>query len=266
MKVYSFLNQEAYDAILATAEEVDMGVDGHIPNVLSVEYVLASQQNLIVHAEEVMKKAQGNYDQELVDYFSKIVAESDTWVTPTLIMPRNILASLDDLDKDLSRPEVRYVHPLTVRFWSPPMYRYAGRDPEPFRRGFEFQQQFTKGFNDAGVKLMTGTDSISPTVVPGFSTHRELEELVNAGLTPYQALRASTTNPFEFLGELDDAGTVEVGKCADLVLLEENPLKDITNTRKIAGVMIQGHWLSQTELQEGLDELAAYYEAERSEP
>ena len=79
-------------------------------------------------------------------------------------------------------------------------------------------------------------------------------------MTPYQALRASTTNPFEFLGELDEAGTVEVGKRADLVLIEASPLEDITNTREIAGVMIQGRWLSQAELQEGLDELAASYE------
>jgi len=79
-------------------------------------------------------------------------------------------------------------------------------------------------------------------------------------LTPYEALRASTTNPFEFLGELDEAGTVQVGKRADLVLLEANPLEAITNTREIAGVMIQGRWLSQAELQEGLDDLAASYE------
>ena len=79
-------------------------------------------------------------------------------------------------------------------------------------------------------------------------------------LTPYEALRASATNPFEFLGELDDAGTVEAGKRADLVLLEANPLDNISNTQKIAGVMIQGRWLSKAEIQEGLEELITYYE------
>jgi len=108
---------------------------------------------------------------------------------------------------------------------------------------------------------MAGTDTlILPNLLPGFALHHELEELVGVGLTPYEALRTSTTHPFEFLGELDEAGTVEVGKRADLVLLEANPLEDITNSQKIAGVMIQGRWLSKAEIQEGLEELAAYYD------
>lgn len=64
----------------------------------------------------------------------------------------------------------------------------------------------------------------------------------------------------KFLGELEEAGTIEVGKRAELVLLEANPLEEITNTRKIAGVMLQGRWLPQSELQEGLDDVAAFYE------
>ncbi len=79
-------------------------------------------------------------------------------------------------------------------------------------------------------------------------------------MRPYEALKASTTNPFEFLGELDDAGTIEVGKRAELVLLKANPLDDIANTRSIAGVMIQGRWMSETELQEGMEEVVSYFE------
>ena len=99
-------------------------------------------------------------------------------------------------------------------------------------------------------------------MVPGFALHEELEELVSAGFTPYQALRASTTNPYEFLDELEDAGTVEVGKRANLVLLEANPLENISNTQQIAGVMIQDRWLSKVEIQEGLEELITYYDLE----
>jgi imidazolonepropionase-like amidohydrolase len=97
--------------------------------------------------------------------------------------------------------------------------------------------------------------------MPGFSIHRELEELVDIGLTPYEALRASTTHPIIFLGELEEAGTVSVGKRADLLLLEENPLEEITNSQKIAGVMIQDRWLSKKEIQEGLEVVLAFFEA-----
>jgi len=80
-------------------------------------------------------------------------------------------------------------------------------------------------------------------------------------LTPYQALRASTTNPFEFLGELEEAGTIEVGKRANLVLLEANPLENISNTQKIAGVMIQSRWLSKAEIKARMDEVVAYFDS-----
>jgi imidazolonepropionase-like amidohydrolase len=264
MKVYTFLSQECYDTIISTAKEIGMPVIGHIPNALSVEYILEAEQNLIAHSEEVMRHAKGNYDKQQIEYFSDIIAESDTWIIPTLITTRQILAIFDNLDGELSKPEVRYIHPMAQGIWLFLSGNYLKMSPghrQGIREGFElFQLPFTKALHDKGVKLMIGTDALIPTVIPGFSLHSELEELVGVGLTPYEALRTSTTHPFEFLGELDDAGTVEVGKRANLVLLEANPLKHITNSRKIAGVMIQGNWLSKTELQEGLEEVVAFYE------
>ncbi len=78
-----------------------------------------------------------------------------------------------------------------------------------------------------------------PPNLPGYTLHEELEELVKAGLTPYEALRVSTTNAHEFLGELETAGTIEPGKNANLVLLNANPLEDISNTRTIEGVIFK---------------------------
>jgi imidazolonepropionase-like amidohydrolase len=265
MKVYSFLTQETYDAVLNTAKEVGMSVDGHIPMALSTEYVLKVGQNHIVHSEEVMKHAKGDYSSERIDYFANIIAESDTWITPTLIPSNQLLVIFDDLDKELARPEVRYMHPMALGIWSylttnmylpmPPEHRAS------IRKGYEsFQLPLTQALNKKGVKLMAGTDALLPTVIPGFSLHWELEKLVVAGLTPYEALRTSTTHPMEFLGELDKAGTIEVGKRAELVLLESNPLEKITNTRKIAGVMMQSRWLPKSELQKGLDDVVDFYE------
>jgi hypothetical protein len=95
----------------------------------------------------------------------------------------------------------------------------------------------------------------------GFAIHEELELFVKAGLSPYQALAASTRIPSEVMGNPEEWGTIEVGKRADMVLLRANPLENIGNTREIAGVMVRGRWLLETELQGMLEELAANYEA-----
>lgn len=214
-----------------------------------------------------MKHTGGDYSGERIDYFAEIITESDTWITPTLVTTRAILALFDDPDRELARPEVRYLAPMDLSIWSFLINRYQGFSAEhraSICEGFDrFQQPFTKTLHDAGVKLMSGTDTLLPGLVPGFTLHRELEELVRVGLTPYEALRTSTTHPMEFLGELDEAGTVEIGKRANLVLLQANPLKDISNIRSIAGVMIQGRWYPRSYLDKGLDEIARGYQIEK---
>jgi imidazolonepropionase-like amidohydrolase len=86
--------------------------------------------------------------------------------------------------------------------------------------------------------------------VPGFSLHHELDLLVAAGLTPFEALATGTTAAAEFLGT--NTGSVQNGKDADLILLDANPLEDISNSRRIHGVMLRGEWLSSRDLEESL--------------
>lgn len=263
MKVYSFLDPVSYETILSTAQEVNMDVIGHIPVALSLEQVLDRGQHLIAHSEEVMKHADGDFSQERINQLAKSIAASNTWIIPTLVTSRNIVALFDNLEVELSRPETRYFqHPMQKGFWSFIIRNLYEPIPEAQRQeirdGFEqFQIPFTRALNGLGVKLLAGTDSPLPTMVPGFTLHRELEELVAAGLSPYEALRSSTTHPFEYLGELDEAGTIKIGKQANLVLLKENPLIDITNSRKISGVLIQGRWLSEDQIRKRMERLAA---------
>jgi hypothetical protein len=95
-------------------------------------------------------------------------------------------------------------------------------------------------FHQAGVTLLTATDVGVPFQVPGLSLHRELVRLIEAGLTPLEALRAATLYPARVLGLTDSLGSIEVGKLADLVLLDANPLEDISNTRRIRAVVANG--------------------------
>jgi len=268
IKVYSFLDRASYEAVMTAAAEVGMGVGGHIPYELSLEEVLDAGQNLIAHSEELMKFAQIPYTQDQIDETASAIAASETWITPTLTTSRNILAVLEDFDQELARPEVRYLHPMDRGIWSfiyTNLYQPIPQDQRAaLREGYlQFQRPLTRALSEAGARLMTGTDALIPSTVPGFSIHDELAELVDAGLTPYEALRSSTTEPFAFLDELDQAGTIEVGKRADLVLLRGNPLINIAATRGISGVFIQGRWLGDEELEQGLQELAAANETGR---
>jgi imidazolonepropionase-like amidohydrolase len=262
IKVYSFLGEPAYDAIIKTAREVDLPVIGHVPMSLSVERVLASGQVLIAHAEEIMKHAGGDFSAARLEHFAGIMIEHGAWMTPTLVATRAILAVFDDLKGEMARPEIRFhQHPVQQGVWSflvSKMYEPVPADQRAtIRHGFEqFQRPFTKLLHASGGRLMAGTDTFLPTLVPGFALHRELEEMTLVGLSPYAALRTSTTTPFDYLGERGRAGTIEIGKRGDLVLLEKNPLVNITHSRTVAGVLVRGHWLSKKDIQQGLDALA----------
>jgi len=122
-----------------------------------------------------------------------------------------------------------------------------------------------KTLADVGAPLLMGTDSPQIFSVPGFSLHRELALAVSAGLTPYQVLESGSKNVGRYAAEelkLDGRfGTVAAGQRADLVLLDANPLDDIANLTRRAGVMVRGRWVSGEELRSGLEELAARYSA-----
>jgi imidazolonepropionase-like amidohydrolase len=100
----------------------------------------------------------------------------------------------------------------------------------------------------AGVPILAGTDSPMPSVWPGYALHDELEQLVASGLSPAAALRSATIGPASFLPELRDTGIVAVGKRADLVLLDADPLGDIRNARRIDAVVLDGRLLRRADL------------------
>jgi imidazolonepropionase-like amidohydrolase len=261
MKVYSFLTKETYDAVIATAKEQHMDVIGHVPYALSVQYVVDAGQKMIAHTEEVAKHAHGDYSPERISYFAAKIADGGVWMTPTLVTTRRIIEEVSDRDGLFSRPESVYVqHPMQRGIWSFISNMYQQIPPgaqTKIRDDFEkFQKPFTKVFHDKGGQLMTGTDSLLPRLVPGFALHQELQELVDVGLTPYEALRTSTTIPYEYLGESREAGTIEVGKRPDLLLVDANPLEDISAASKIAGVMMRGRWIGREEIDRRMREIA----------
>jgi len=126
---------------------------------------------------------------------------------------------------------------------------YSSEEWADKRRGDTLRLKLTKALHDAGARLLIGTEAPHPFVVPGFSTHEELSNFVEAGLSPYEALRASTVDAAGFLGVPGDFGVIKLGARADLVLAEANPLDNVKNASRIVGVMVRGLWLPKEALQ-----------------
>lgn len=127
----------------------------------------------------------------------------------------------------------------------------------------DFNNRLVKAFHEAGIPVVAGTDAGSSGVIWGYSLHDELRLLVKAGFTPEEALVSATRLPATWLGIEAQTGTVEVGKYADLVLLDANPLDDIQNTRKIAGVFFNGRWVDREKIDAMLSGLAAWNAANK---
>ncbi len=275
IKVHGELTKEAYDTLFETARAQGIRVVGHVPSNLGIDAALG-RQSLIVHAEEFLYSYfQFHRDlptdpaeiDRMVRDISKKTAESGTWVSPTLFVFQQIIFQAADIDALLRRPEMRYMprHLTTgaavaaTNFgWYPPDNPYVKRWPPeriPYLRAqYSIMQRLVVGLRNAGVPLLDGTDPLVPCVIPGFSMKGELEQLYEAGLTPYEVLQTSSSNAARFLGASANIGTIATGKGADLVLLSANPLVDVDNIFRQEGVMLHGRWFFQEELQTKLAE------------
>ncbi len=152
---------------------------------------------------------------------------------------------------------VQYMSRETRDDWNPRNdFRFKTATAADFartRRIYAKQVELVGLLHRAGVPILAGTDVLNPYCFPGFSLHDELALLVEAGLTPMEALQAATRNPAIFLKATDSLGTIAAGKLADLVLLDADPIADIHNTTKINAVVLDGQLLDQAARQRLLD-------------
>ena len=162
-------------------------------------------------------------------------------------------ATSPDLDPDVMSdwPEMKYMPANTVQQWRESKLRLTSDPeymPEGAARATALRRQMILELHRAGAGLLLGSDAPQIFNVPGFSIHRELELMVASGLTPFEALQTGTVNPARFFNAADRVGTIRAGLEADLVLLDADPLQDVSNTRRIHGVMLRGRWLPRWEI------------------
>ena len=268
IKVYSGLNSETFKAIVDEAAKQGMKVVGHIPNTFKekLEDAFVPNYAMVAHAEEYAKQTE-NYSDEDAKRFAQLAKKNGTWLTPTLTTMVRIGEQVRSLDGIINLPSLKYVHPLMQSKWLGSNNYNTGTGPGRISyidKLAYFNIRLVRAFKEAGVPIVAGTDSGVSGVVWGFSLHDELELLVGAGLTTQEALASATRLPAAWLGIEDKIGTVETGKYADLILLDANPLENISNTRKISGVFVNGQWVDKVKIDTMLSDLAKRNTLDRS--
>ncbi len=246
LMIYATCPPHAYAEILDEAEKIDLPVSGHFPICIDENEVLQSKQREFDNLTGLTRGGELRFDRAQLLLQLK---EHNKAITPSLAVHK--LWSLAHLEDSIFRsPLMEYIPSKLSATWKPDGDRLRNNPPYPYER----VAAFVKELSDRGIQLFLGSDGGYPLVVPGFAFLDEMELFVNAGISIPKVLRYATVDAARFLG-LENSGTIEVGKRADLLLLSENPLTDIRHMRKIAGVMTEGQWWSQSYLQQELSNL-----------
>ncbi len=288
IKVYHGLSKPAFQGVVSTAQNLGLGVAGHVPWRVGIHEAVRSGLTCIEHLDgfDDLVAAQNKelpepwhwrrrifaypLDNKRVQEAAQWVADNKLWIVPTLTVNDWRWLHPSARKQLEQRRATSWMPEAMVASWRPENWQgdrarqykaLEESDHQWIRRGFRNALEIVSALHQADTQLLLGTDTPNPYVVPGDSVHVELANLVQAGLTPMAALAAATSRPAAYLGR-EDLGCLRTGCQADLVLLQRDPVADITATRSITGVMVDGRWHSKGELQASIDEFIGANAAE----
>lgn len=278
LKVHEGLSREVYAAIAATAREVGLPFAGHVTNYVGLLDALEQGQQTIDHMDNFLEamvpdrdavaelglfdqaRIAARIDTSKIDEVVAATLASGAGVVPTEYLWETFLGWRSGDEMIAAHPEVRYMPVATVAGWKNTVdggLSQRAADPRAAEPIIELRRRVMRALYEAGVPVLLGTDSPQVFSVPGFSIHHEMRVMVESGFTPYEVLYTGTRAVAEFYGAEAEYGSVAVGQRADLVLLNADPSSDVANFADRAGVMVNGRWLSEDEIQAELAAIAA---------
>jgi Amidohydrolase family len=269
LKVHPGVPRAAFDAMAATANKLGIPFSGHVPADVGLERALSAKYHSIDHIDGYFEyavrpgapvdlKDAGFFGANLTpqldpERLKRAVAETKkagVWIVPTQGL-LEIFMSPATPDQMRASPGVEYIPTQVVDGWVKQRQSFItqpGFSKETSERFMAERRKLLKALHDAGVDIAMGSDAIQTFSVPGFSIHNEMGAMVRSGLTPYQVYVTGSRNVARFFNREKEAGGVEVGKIADLVLVDANPLTDVANFARQTGTMVRGRWYPRAEL------------------
>lgn len=282
LKVTTNLKPEVYEAIVDEAAKQNIRVIGHADSRFvglaralkagqQIEHLDAYLEALLPENSPVKGSVSDIYlyqpknwesldvlDESKIPELARATVRANPFATPTLYLFKSTFGVGRSEESIKAQPDIRFYPQKIVDFWLGVNKRYQTTAASVERRAkyVAVRNRIVKAIHDAGGKILAGSDTPEWLLLYGYTLHRELRALNEAGLSNYATLEAATRSPAEFFETIKTTGTIEKGKRADLVLLEANPLENISNTERRAGVMLKGRWLAQAELDKMLDDIA----------
>jgi imidazolonepropionase-like amidohydrolase len=275
IKVHMKLSPSVYDDVVAAASEHQIDVAGHVAEDIGLWRALEAKQKSIDHLDayframvpedvdvsEIKDQLLGlaympYIDPESMALVAQATADAGIWNAPTLTLAENFIGPYDAA---ASAVELQYLPPRMAKSWVAIVtgFQKMLADPEQAQQFLNARKQLVMALHDVGAGLLLGSDTPQMMNVPGFSTHNELDLLIEAGLTPAEAITAGTFNPAIYFGAESSFGRIQKGLAADFILSSDNPLKNPKTLRTPKGVMVRGRWLDEDELRSGLAAIAA---------
>ena len=276
LKVHPGVKREVFDTMAKIAQSLNLPFAGHVPVEVGIRHALASRYASVDHldgylegtvaADILAQNPNGgffgytyipNSDEKLLDALAAETKKQGVWVVPTQSLFTRWF-SPTDANVLANEPEMQYMPSKILYQWRQNKSNLTGASYSEvlWQRFILFRHKILQSLYKADVDLLLGSDAPQVFNVPGFSLRHEMKSLAEADLSPYVILRSGTANPARFFGKSGAFGTIVPGASADFILLEANPLDDVSNTSKQVGVMLRGKWLSKEFIEAELEKIA----------
>jgi len=264
LKILPGLGLPEYDAVARTAQEAGIRFVGHVPPKVGLMHALEMRQETIEHMDgyiEYLNGDKGPLDEAQLREVVRKTREAGTWVVPTMVHRETVIGTLN-LNTAMNYPEMKYMPPQLVEQWVAwyhDQFDHPQFDRAAARQVIANRMRILKALHDGGAGILLGTDSTQRFNIPGFSVHREMKRMVEAGMTPFAVLKSGTQDAGVYFKNEDSFGMIAVGQRADLILVDGNPLQDVAHVARRSGVMVRGTWLPEADLQARLAQIAGSY-------